>query len=297
MELNTYIIEGGVGKITAFTALIPKLAVKNKNKIQVHTPYVDCLVSNPDVLNVFSSEVYLNHPEILKSNNIYYSEPYKSNFAFGKEHLIQSYCNLFGVECDETVIPKLYTSNYKERAKNWLIKNKINKYMMVQFSGGQSPLTFNNNYISTNPGRNYPPYLAFQVIKKLKKMFPELTIIDCTLMNEPSFPETIKCDEHFTIIHELLKDSEGFIGIDSCLNHFSASTKTSGVVLWGNTRWTNFGYTHNINLNNFMDCNKWNENNFDPNDPRNIMVDPELIFNSYISLFKSEKKQVSCLFN
>jgi hypothetical protein len=298
MELNTYFIEGGVGKCVAFTALIPKLAKKNGQKIQIHTSYKDCFVFNPDISAGFDQTVPSNHPQILKSDNIYYCEPYKSNFIFGKEHLIQSYCKLFGVEYDETVVPKLYTSSYRERANNWLRKNKIGKYMMIQFSGGQPPIGWNpaNTYQSFNPGRNYPPYLASQVINKIKTKYPYLTIIDCTLTNEPTFKDTIKCDEQYFIIHELLKEAEGFIGIDSCLNHFSASTEVSGVVVWGSTRWTQFGYTHNTNLHYFMEPNQWDESKYVSADPRNVMVDPNIVFNEYVKVRDIKNLKVSCLF-
>ena len=33
--LNTYVVEGGVGKCTTFSALIPKL--KEKGDVQIHT--------------------------------------------------------------------------------------------------------------------------------------------------------------------------------------------------------------------------------------------------------------------
>ena len=298
MELNTYFIEGGVGKCVAFTALIPKLAKKNGQNIQIHTPYKDCFVFNPYISAGFDQTISSNHPQILKSDNIYYCEPYKSNFIFGKEHLIQSYCKLFGVEYDETVVPKLYTSSYRERANNWLRKNKISKYMMIQFSGGQPPIGWNpaNPYQSFNPGRNYPPYLASQVINKIKEKYPYLTIIDCTLTNEPSFKDTIKCDEQYFIIHELLKEAEGFIGIDSCLNHFSASAEVSGVVIWGSTRWTQFGYTHNTNLHYFMESNKWDESKYVSVDPRNVMVDPNIVFNEYVKVRDIKNLKVSCLF-
>jgi len=45
--LNTYVVEGGVGKCTAFTALLPKL--KKKSEVQVYTPYIDCFAGNPNV--------------------------------------------------------------------------------------------------------------------------------------------------------------------------------------------------------------------------------------------------------
>jgi len=298
MELNTYFVEGGVGKNVAFTALIPKLSKKDGQKIQVHTPYIDCFVFNPKILNVFDGTIPLNHPEILKSNNIHFCEPYKSNFVFGKEHLIQSYCKLFGVECDETVVPKLYTSSYRERANDWLRKHKVGKYVMVQFSGGQPPVGWNpaNPYQSFNPGRNYPPYLAQQVINKIKQKYPNLTILDCTLTNEPTYQNTIKVDEQYFVIHELLKESESFIGIDSCLNHFSASTETTGVVIWGSTRWTQFGYTHNTNLHYFMEPNKWNESKYVDVDPRNALIDPDIVFNAYVEARDIKNRKVSCLF-
>jgi hypothetical protein len=298
MELNTYFVDGGVGKCVAFTSLVPKLSKKDGQKIQVHTPYIDCFAFNPKILNVFNNTIPTNHPDILRSNNIFYREPYKSNFIFGKEHLIESYCNLFDVEYDETVVPKLYTSVHKERANNWLKKNNIRKYMMVQFSGGQSPVGWNstNPYQSFNPGRNYTPYLAQQVINKIKEKYPYLTILDCTLTNEPAFQNTIKIDEQYFIIHELLKESESFISIDSCLNHFSASTETTGVVIWGSTRWTQFGYTHNTNLHYFMEPNKWDESKYNDVDPRNSLVDPDVVFNAYVEARDIKNRKVSCLF-
>jgi len=41
--LNTYVVEGGVGKCTTFSALIPKL--KEKADVQIYTPYKECFTS------------------------------------------------------------------------------------------------------------------------------------------------------------------------------------------------------------------------------------------------------------
>ena len=54
--LNTYVIEGGIGKCTAFTALIPKLAEKAGEPIQIWTPYVDCYAYNPKVAMAFEQQ-------------------------------------------------------------------------------------------------------------------------------------------------------------------------------------------------------------------------------------------------
>jgi hypothetical protein len=45
--MNTYVVEGGIGKCTAFSALIPKL--KQKSEVQIYTPYIQCFANNPDV--------------------------------------------------------------------------------------------------------------------------------------------------------------------------------------------------------------------------------------------------------
>lgn len=94
----------------------------------------------------------------------------------------------------------------------------------------------------------------------------------------------------------MLKESEGFIGVDSCLNHFSASTGTPGVVVWGSTRWTQFGYTHNTNLHYFMKPNNWEESKYERDDPRNVMIDPNIVFNEYVKVRDIKNLKVSCLF-
>ena len=292
--LNTYFVEGGVGKCTAFTALIPEL--KKKSEVQIYTPYLGCFGGNPDVKMAFEGTIPLAHPDIMASDNLYYSEPYKSNFQFGKQHLIESYCELHGVKFKSSMKPKIYTEQYKEKVAEWLKVNKIGKYILIQLSGGQPQMGFNpnNQYTSLNPNRNYPNFLAQQVVNMLREEYPDTTIINCVLPNEPHYQGTIRCDLHWTHLHEMLKDSEGFIAIDSCLNHFSASAEKHGVVIWGSTRWTQFGYSHNKNLQFHMK-DDWDETKYLESDPRNVMVEPKLILDQFKKLDKT--KPVACATN
>jgi len=283
--MNTYIVEGGIGKCTAFTSLIPKL--KQKSEVQIYTPYIPCFANNPDVKLVLEQSLPLQDPRIMASDNIYYCEPYKSNFQFGKQHIIKSYCEHHGVEFDVNMKPKLYTDHLKENVDKWLNDNNIRKYILVQFSGGQSPLTYNGQYNNINPNRNYQPFLAQQLINMLLEEYKDTTIINCVLPNEPHFNGTIRCDLHWSEIHELLKGAEGFISIDSCLQHFSASAEKHGVVIWGSTRWTQFGYSHNKNLQFHMK-DEWIEEKFIDSDPRNNMVEPKLIIDEYKKLDKNK---------
>tara|TARA_R100000988_G_scaffold54555_1_gene26869 strand:- start:47 stop:910 length:864 start_codon:yes stop_codon:yes gene_type:complete len=286
--LNTYVVEGGVGKCAAFTALIPQL--RKKAEVQIYTPYIDCFANNPDVKLVLEETLPLQDPRIMSSDNIFYCEPYKSNFQFGKQHLIESYCEHHGVQYDKSMLPKLYTEQHKESVDKWLKTNEIEKYIMIQFSGGQPKWNYADNiqYTNINPNRNYQPYLAQQLVNMLREEYKDTTIINCVLPNEPHFMGTIRCDLHWAQIHEMLKGAETFVAIDSCLNHFSASASKKGVVIWGSTRWTQFGYDQNINLQFHMQ-DKWDETKFNDSDPRNNMVEPR----SIIDNLKKLKKKVN----
>jgi hypothetical protein len=69
------------------------------------------------------------------------------------------------------------------------------------------------------------------------------------------------------------------------------------VVVWGSTRWTQFGYSHNTNLHFHMK-DKWDESKFDPNDPRNSLVDPNVVVAAYkdkLAKGKGVSENVFCL--
>lgn len=292
MSLNTYIIEGGIGKCLSFTSLLPRLVEQAGEPVQIVTPYIDIFAGNPLVKMCYDEgSIPLDDPRILESDNIYYGEPYKSNFVKGDEHLIESYCKLFDIKPDKSMKPVMYTDHLKDTARKWLSQVGITgKYIMVQFSGGQSPLNFNNqnSYTSSNAGRNYPQYFAQGIINSLKEIYPDCTIIDATLPNEPFYQNTIKCDQPYPVIHELLKSAQGFISIDSCLQHFAASVNKPGVVIWGNTRWTQFGWQHHKNMS-FHDKNKYNTYyKMDINDPRNLLVDPNDVIETYVNYVHSK---------
>jgi hypothetical protein len=67
--------------------------------------------------------------------------------------------------------------------------------------------------------------------------------------------------------------------------------KKHGVVIWGSTKWTQFGYSHNKNLQFHMK-DKWEDEKFIDSDPRNNMVEPKLVIDKYKKLDKN--KPVAC---
>ena len=291
--MNTYIIEGGIGKQVAFTAIIDALVKKDKEKIQIHSPYVDVFGGNTNVKFALDAHTIPHHDKrILDSQNICYCEPYKTNFIKGEQHIIQSYCKLFGVKYDEKMRPKMFTDHYKNDAKRIAGDDD---FIVVQFTGGQAPAGFNpqNNYLGGgDPTRNYNQFLAQKVIDRIVEKYEDLKILNFSLPNEPEYKKTERPELiPFAQWHEILKLSncKGFISVDSCLNHFARSAGRKGVVIWGGTRWTQFGYKQNININNWW--NKWDEWDnewFEPQDPRNIMVEPNVVIEHFEKIYGKE---------
>ena len=185
----------------------------------------------------------------------------------------------------------MFTDHYKDPAKKTAGDSD---FMVVQCTGGQAPAGFNqqNVYVSNDPTRNYHPHLAQKVIDMIHKEHEDLKIINFSLPNEPTYKETERPDLiPFAQWHEILKmpNCKGFISVDSCLNHFARSAGRKGVVIWGGTRWPQFGYKQNINLNKWWSkWDDWDNEKFEPQDPRNNMVEPEFVFKQFEKIYGKE---------
>jgi len=282
--MNTYIVEGGVGKCLAFSSLVDSLAERDGSPIQVYTPYHEVFGGNPNVKMVFDAQtIPMQHPAILESSNIFYCEPYKANFMKGGQHIIESYCELLGLEYKDTMRPKMYSDHLEKELAPALDKAGIKRrYVVVQFAGGQPYIGYKegNQYINADMGRNYHPWLAQQVVNKLLEEDADRDVVQFGLPNEPVMQGAKTIPSNLAGWHEIVKGSEGFIGIDSSLNHIAASAGVKGVVIWGSTRFNQFGYPENKNLNTLCE-DKWVEEGFNSFDPRNSMVDPDKVIRLY----------------
>ena len=184
----------------------------------------------------------------------------------------------------------MFTDHYKDPAKKTAGDDD---FIVIQFSGGQAPAGFNaqNAYMSNDPTRNYHPFFVKKVINLIKEKYEDLKILNFSLPNEPKYEETVQPElMPFAQWHEILKlpNCKGFISVDSCLNHFARSAGRKGVVIWGGTRWPQFGYKQNKNINYWFRDGEWDEEKFEPQDPRNIMVEPEFVFEQFEKIYGKE---------
>lgn len=282
-----------MGKHVAFTSLIPALVEKNGEPIQLYTPYTGVFAYNPNVKMAFESTTLpLALPEII-DGEVVFVEPYKSNFVVGKQHLIESYCDLLGVEYNkETMVPQMFTEDCTEEAEAAL-KNigvdKDEKFILLQLFGGQTTQGYNPNQAYTAggaSGRNYHPYLAQQLVDLFTEKFPDYKIVKWGLPNEPMLNNVIPLDTHYRNMHQIAGWANSFITSDSSLHHIAKAAGTSGVVIYGDTRFSQFGYETDENIN-FWCHNEWNDK-VDVMDPRNVLVDPNTICSIFEDRFYNE---------
>ena len=255
---NLHIIEGGVGKHLQFTALFDEILDKHADaRLCLQSGYPELFKYDPRVatsesitalpLHDYSHTMYTNY------HDIYFNEPYRSNFLKGDNHIIKYWADMYDIELDD-LRPNFYINAKREEyLQNDILK--LGKFILVQFTGGQGVKT--DNYDESNVGRNYKD--GQTVVNLIREALPGVNIIvfghdneQEPLINTMAFnnfgglPKFI--DKHDFMI--LAKHCVSFIFIDSSLQHMCSnrSFNKKGIVLWGTSKPSMFGYDTNINL-------------------------------------------------
>jgi len=242
-------IEGGLGKNIMAVTLMKQLKEKY-DEIYIISPYYDLFEACPYVLKAFPvGQPGLYEQLILKEDiEILWKEPYNnSNFIKKKCHLLEAWSKEFDIDYNNKLTPKidvkLLRNDIIENINNILKKIK-GKFIIVQFSGGQSPLDgAEQNVYQEVLKRNY--HKADDLVQSLKN---EYTIIHFGLKNEPKLKDTLQFEIPYIWYIELIKKAEFVISIDSSLQHLAACTETPTYVLWGETRPEHFGWSQHTNF-------------------------------------------------
>ena len=136
--------------------------------------------------------------------------------------------------------------------------NGFKDFIIVQFTGGQSPLTQVPNgdwskvpydYQNEPLKRHYPIEKATEFCKLYHNKHPETAIVNFGLPNEPcpDLPYVVKTVMPYLGWYELAKYAKEIVCIDSSLQHLTAGlVKTT--VIWGHSKPENFGYSYNKNI-------------------------------------------------
>lgn len=248
-------INGGTGKSIMATAMMPLLK-KKYEKVYVCSPYIDVFKCCSYVDEAFAPGQPNVYRDLLLDDDVELlcREPYQnSNFIKKQCHLFTAWAEEWGIELEQDPMDmhpildkwdevQLALQKYAQMRQGW------GKFILVQFSGGQSPIAMQQAYNDHAEGlrRNY--YRAQELISMIRKEYPEHMIVHYALPNEPSYPETIKVELPYLVYRKACEDASAVITIDSSLQHLAAGASDKRIVIWGETAPEHFGYTDQVNL-------------------------------------------------
>lgn len=258
-----YIIGGGIGNQVMRTSIFNELKEKY-NEIYIIAPYSDIFEIN-DVEGAYQQAPNSLYEQLIKDNDeveVVAENPYNnSDFIKKTIHFNDAVRDLFGLErkgteecMNETpVLP--VAEKHPEVVKDvedFLNKQKKHKYILVQNTGGQSPLDPNTQIQGPEPlVRNYK--WMEELVKLLQNKYKDYTFIQYKLPNEKLIEGCISVEKPYlwyrVLGEKLAEDKDNFaVVIDSSLQHILAGTKLKTFVLWGETRPEHFGHSCHINL-------------------------------------------------
>lgn len=259
-----WIQQGGIGNIVMRTALLPELKEKY-NEIYVIDPYADIWEIN-DIEGSFNQAPNSLYNQLIKDNDdvdVVAENPYNnSDFIKKKIHFNDAVRDLFGLErkgteacmADEISLPvSKKHPEVLEDVKKFLDSQKKHKFILVQATGGQSPLDPNTQIQGPEPlVRNYKYF--DELVEKLQEKYKDYIVIQYKLPAEKAINDKVvsvtKPYLWYRVLGEVLsEDKKNFaVTIDSSLQHILAGTGLDTYVIWGETRPEHFGHSCHKNF-------------------------------------------------
>ena len=262
-------LKGGLGLNFSFLRVAKALQTRGY-KISVITPYWDIFAAAN--IPFYKPNEFRDFIFDAKSENAYvatgriYDQP---SFIFKKLNYKYGWIKFLGLGksnflshdeynhldfSPEKTFPSLISSynGVIDRIK----KAGYEDYILVQFSGGQSPLDIppegewsKKPYDCTNEPlkRYYPVDKAQKFVDLYKEARPRTAVIQYSLPNEPILQGVIRPDETYLLFYMLSKHSKHVVCIDISLQHM-ASGNCPVTVIWGHSLPDTFGYTCNKNI-------------------------------------------------
>jgi ADP-heptose:LPS heptosyltransferase len=248
--MKIIVVEGGIGRGLWYTAFIPELS--KEGKIIMMSSYPQIYENFPGVYRSLGrNSQYAWEDIVMKEDNeiIFYDPYFNSEFIHKKIHVLDAIADGFKLERKPRKPTLSLNQEFINNAKGFKKENP--NFIVVQFTSGQSPYAFDPKkpYINHGFERNISHEKASEIVKTIKDKYPNLTILLFALPNEiPAIEGTIRIDAPYLFYAALLKESLGFIGINSSLTHMAAAVDVKGIALWTGSSHKQWGYEDQINI-------------------------------------------------
>jgi ADP-heptose:LPS heptosyltransferase len=261
-------VQGGVGKNIAFTSLLPFLA-KKYDRIFLHASYPDIFTKNPYVFSLNKLNNLNYQKEIVEENaHLCLLDPYDHpDYLKKKIHLLEAWADFLNIERPplSQCLPQLYYSEQEKYNADALMHNlkesfQDRLYILFQFNGGQSPISFDEsggkeafNFQGEEQKRALPFDLYVELIQKIHEKYPNLVLLRYGLPNEtiPSPLLSIVTSlqaTYYKLYKSVAEKAAAILTIDSSLQHIAAAARKEAIVIWGETKPQQLGYSCHIHL-------------------------------------------------
>ena len=270
-------VRGGIGKNFAFISIAKELKEKYEH-VSVISPYFDIPASSAYVDKAYNPNEVRSAIEDAGDDTLIVIDHIYDTDAFIRKEI--SYQDAFRLACGlkakdnktggTDTVSELNPEKafpYLTQQKNEILKaikeNGFEDFIIVQFTGSQSPLVqvptnekgqpdwskVPYNGQNTGLSRHYPKDKADEFIRLFRTAHPKTAIINYNLPNEYQFEGVFQFTIPYLCYYCLAKEVNclGIVAIDSSLQHMVAGV-TKAVVLWAHSLPDSFGYKFNTTI-------------------------------------------------
>jgi len=236
-------VDGGLGKSIMFTAVLKAIKKQyKKSNIIVVTGYPDVFIANPNVNKVLRfdqlSGIYEKYI-MQKDCKVFVSDPYHtSDFITESNHLIQIWCEMFGLKYDGEMPELFLLKAEKEYFEPFYRLDK--PILAIQPNGGAI-----NQPLKYSWTRDIPAPIVEQVIEHYKN---DYAILHIKREDQLIYPNTLQALDSFRSIAVALSLSQKRLLIDSSALHIATALNLPSVVAWVGTNPNVFGYAMHDNI-------------------------------------------------
>lgn len=243
MSTIIFHVDGGIGKSIMATAVLKAIKKKyKKSNIIVVTGYPDVFIANPNVNKVlkFDQLSGIYEKNIMnKDCKVFVADPYHtSDFITESKHLIQIWCEMYGVEYNGEMPELFLLKAEKEYFEPFYRLDK--PIFAIQPNGGAI-----NQPLKYSWTRDIPSPIVEQVIERYKN---DYAILHIKREDQIIYPNTLQALDSFRSIAILLSLSQKRLLIDSSAMHIATALNLKSTVAWIGTNPKVFGYDMHTNI-------------------------------------------------
>lgn len=235
-------INGGIGKCVSATAVCEVIKKQYPNsKLIVISGYADVFLNNPYVDRSYNYggmsyfyEEYVDNKELM----VFAHDPYlEVNHIQSKEHLIETWCKLFGLEYNNEQ-PKIFlTDRERKFFTNKYVSDKPT--LLIQTNGGIP------NDMKYSWARDIPTKVTQAIINTFRT---DYNVVHLKREDQIGFENTFSVTDGFRALAVLIENSDKRLFMDSFAQHTAAAMNKPSTVCWIANSPIVFGYKLHDNI-------------------------------------------------